>query len=154
MRATLFLALGLLATGAYTQSVKVVKYHEVESLMNSRSDDLKVFNFWATWCGPCIKELPHFENANTQDNVQVYLVSLDFIQDKAKVDRFVAKKELKATVLLLDEKDYDSYMAKVSKSWSGAIPATLFVDNRGQRFFHEEEFTEAELQNKISKYLN
>ena len=67
---------------------------------------------------------------------------------------FVKKHNLKSEVIFLNESDYDSYMAKVNKEWSGAIPATLFVDEWGKTYFHENEFTKEELDKEIKKYIN
>ena len=136
--------------GTNAQELKVVKYEEVERLMSTQTSELKVFNFWATWCGPCIKELPYFESANNRPDVDVYLVSLDFPEDKDKVIRFMQKKNLQSDVILLNEKDYDSYMGKVDEDWSGAIPATLFVQSNGKKHFFEKPFTKEELDIQIS----
>lgn len=141
-------------TLATAQDVKIVKYDQLEQTLESNSNKLRVINFWATWCGPCIKELPHFEKVNTQENVEVILVSLDFIQDEAKVKRFVEKKRLQSQVWLLNEKDYDSYMGKVDNSWSGAIPATLFVTSSGKRHFFEKAFTGEELEEAINQFMD
>lgn len=141
-------------TFATAQDVKIVKYDQLEQTLESNSNKLRVINFWATWCGPCIKELPHFEKVNTQENVEVILVSLDFIQDEAKVKRFVEKKKLQSQVWLLNEKDYDSYMGKVDDSWTGAIPATLFVTSSGKRHFYERPFTGEELEEAINQFMD
>ena len=141
-------------TLATAQDVKIVKYDQLEQAIASSSNKLRVINFWATWCGPCIKELPHFEQANTNKNVEVILVSLDFVQDEAKVKKFVAKKNLQSQVMLLNEKDYDSYMGKVDDSWSGAIPATLFVTSSGKRHFYEKPFTGEELEKAINQFMD
>jgi len=139
----------------FAQEAKVVKYEEVEKIMvNNDSETLKIFNFWATWCGPCVKELPDFEKVNAEKQVEVYLVSLDFVQDLNKVNKFLVKRGIRSNTLLLDEKDYDSYMGQVSTEWSGAIPATLFVEANGKKHFFETPFDEEELREKISEYLN
>ena len=154
MKSVLVLLCICILTPSIAQEVKVVKYDEVEQLIETSSDKVRVFNFWATWCGPCIKELPHFESINTQDNVEVIFVSLDFIQDEAKVRKFVEKKKLQAQVILLDEKDYDSYMGKVDQSWSGAIPATLFITPTGKKHFFEKPFTAQELEETIEQIVD
>ena len=141
-------------TLATAQDVKIVKYDQLEQAIKSNTDKLKVINFWATWCGPCIKELPHFEKVNTKDNVEVILVSLDFIQDEAKVKKFVAKKQLQSQIMLLNEKNYDSYMGKVDESWTGAIPATLFVTTSGKKHFYEKPFTGEELEEAINQFMD
>ena len=137
------------------QEVEVVKFADLQKKMLYTEAPLTVFNFWATWCGPCIKELPHFDNLENQNkNIKVYLVSIDFQSELERVKKFVAKKSLKSSVLFLDEKDPDDYMSKVSQDWSGAIPATLFVTDLGKTYFHEKAFTKEELEKTVEKYLN
>lgn len=154
MKQTLGVLLIVFVLTASAQEVQVVKYDQVQKMLDASSDNVRVFNFWATWCGPCIKELPYFDKANDMENVEVFLVSLDFIQDEEKVKKFVSKKRLTSKVMLLNEKDYDSYMGKVNQNWSGAIPATLFVDTDGDKHFYEQPFSESELNEKIEEYSN
>lgn len=137
------------------QEVEVVKFADLQKKMLYTEAPLTVFNFWATWCGPCIKELPHFDKLEGENkNIKVYLVSIDFQNELERVKKFVEKKSLKSDVLFLDEKDPDDYMGKVSQDWSGAIPATLFVTDLGKTYFHEKAFTKEELEKTIEKYLN
>ena len=137
------------------QSVEVVKFEELQEKMFEAESPLTVFNFWATWCAPCIKELPYFEELDAKnENVKVYLVSLDFKNQFDRVTKFVSDKDLKPEVLFLDEKDPDSYMSKISNEWSGAIPATLFVTDLGKKYFHEKAFEKEELEKAVNKYLN
>lgn len=134
--------------------VPMIKYGQLESMIVKPKSDLLVVNFWATWCGPCIKELPYFEEANKMNGVDVLLVSLDFPQEYEKVNAFVKKKNIQSTVYLLDEKDYDSYMGKIDESWSGAIPATLLIDPSGKQWFFEKAFNKEDLFKEISKRIN
>jgi len=137
------------------QDVEVVKFADLQKKILYTEAPLTVFNFWATWCGPCVKELPHFDALEGQnDNIKVYLVSIDFQSEIDRVKKFVEKKSLTSDVLFLDEKDPDDYMGKVSQDWSGAIPATLFVTDLGKTYFHEKAFTKEELEKTIKKYLN
>ena len=137
------------------QDVEVVKFSELQKKILYAEAPLTVFNFWATWCSPCIKELPHFDalEAGNKD-IKVYLVSIDFQGELEKVKSFVTKRSLQSDILFLDEKDPDSYMGKVSNDWTGAIPATLFVTDLGKTYFHEKAFTKEELEKTINKYLN
>lgn len=137
------------------QEVEVVKFNDLQEKMLYTDAPLTIFNFWATWCAPCIKELPYFAEVDSKnDNIKVYLVSLDFQNQLDRVKKFVVDKELKPEVLFLDEKDPDSYMPMVSQEWTGAIPATLFVTDLGKKFFHEKAFTKEELEKAVNKYLN
>lgn len=137
------------------QKVEVVKFDDLQSKMFNTEASLTVFNFWATWCGPCIKELPHFDALESQnEDIKVYLVSLDFPNQLEKVNNFVNKRSFNSEVLFLDEKDPDDYMPKVSDEWTGAIPATLFVTDLGKTYFHEKAFTEEELKEVVNTCLN
>lgn len=142
---------------AAAQDVKVVKFDELQQLRQSPGDTLYVVNFWATWCKPCIKELPYFEAASAaykDQPVKVVLVSMDAAEDLEKrVKPFVQKRDLKANLLLLDEADGNTWIDKLEPKWSGAIPATfLFNNKRGHYEFVEREMTQEELQELIEKY--
>ena len=139
---------------SHGQTIQTVSFADLQEKMLYTDAPLTVFNFWATWCGPCVKEMPYFQEVDSNEDVKVYFVSVDFKQDMEKVEKFIAKRQLKTEVLFLDEKDPDSYMRKVSNDWSGAIPATLFVTDLGKTFFHEKAFTKEELNEAVQKYLN
>ena len=100
---------------------------------------------------PDLKELPNFEKLNaTYKNqpLKVILVSLDFVSKLDKVVKpFVLKKGLKSEVFLLNEKSPQEYIDRVSKEWSGALPATLVIHPKNKtRKFYEQEFTFEELE--------
>lgn len=151
----LIFALLLSATlHVYSQKVEVIKFAELQEEILSAEAPLTIFNFWATWCAPCVKEMPYFQEIDSnKEDVKVVFVSVDFLQDQEKVKKFVEKRDVSSTVYFLDEKDPDTYMRKVSDQWSGAIPATLFVTDLGKTFFHEKAFTKEELESVVKKYL-
>jgi len=126
-------------------------------MIQANGGDIKVINFWATWCKPCIEELPYFEEVNhTYDNVEVILVSLDLpTAVDTKVKSFLEKKSIQSKVVLLDETDFNAFIDKIDPRWSGAIPATLIVDNSGKRSaFYEKQFQAGELDSAIKKFIN
>lgn len=151
---TILLLAGALAVAAQEQA-KIVKLPELQELITSKGDHIKVINFWATWCAPCVKEMPLFEKLGQErKDVKVTLVSmdLDLDPDPAKVHKFVARKKLQSQVLILDEKDPNSYIEQIEKSWSGALPATIIVNSKtGQRKFVERELHEGELEKLIAE---
>ncbi|MBM6500351.1 TlpA family protein disulfide reductase [Flavobacterium macrobrachii] len=119
-------------------------------------ENIYVINFWATWCAPCIKELPYFEKLNAENkNVKVILVSLDSKKDlDKKLIPFIDKRKLKSKVLLLADKDYNSWLSKVDADWSGAIPATLLL-NRKKKQFAERDFENFdELNQYVNSFIN
>jgi len=154
MRKLFFSILLMTTLHLMAQEVAVLKFPELQKKILMADADLTIFNFWATWCGPCLREMPHFEAYSDSKNVKVYFVSLDFEKDLEKVRKLIRDKGLKSDVIFLNEQDYNSYMEKVSKEWSGAIPATLFVSGSGKKYFHEKELSKEELEQLINTYLN
>jgi len=138
-------------TSAFAQKVEVIKFDRLEEIMTTKSEKIQVINFWATWCGPCVQELPHFQKVETQDpDVKITLINLDYADKARKVSSFVASKKITSEVLLLDEIDYDTWIDRVDPSWGGAIPATLFINTAtGKRKFTEKPLTHAELEETI-----
>ena len=142
---------GLLMTmPGFAQRVAVIKFPELQQRLTRPTDTTYVVNFWATWCAPCVKELPNFEQlrrANAGRKVKVLLVSLDYASQLAnKVKPFVKQRGLQSEVLLLDEADPNAWIDKVDAQWSGALPFTLIFNNSTkQRLSFERELTAAEL---------
>ena len=137
--------------------VEVVKFPRLQALMTKSSDQIQVINFWATWCKPCIKELPYFQAIHQKwgSQVDVTLISLDFADEvQKKVIPFVQKKDLKPKVLVLDELDYNSWIDRVDARWTGSIPATLIIDPKtGKRQFVEGEVTQAQIESMVQKFI-
>ncbi|MBL6447415.1 TlpA family protein disulfide reductase [Fulvivirga sp. 29W222] len=152
----LFFLLFILGVPGYAQKAEVIKFDRLEALISQESEKVMVINFWATWCGPCVKELPYFKKLDAEnEDVNVYLISLDFVEKLDRVNAFIERKELVSPVLLLDEMDYNSWIDKVDESWSGAIPATLVINAAtGQRKFVEKELEEGELEKLIAELSN
>lgn len=129
---------------AFCQKVELLAVDRLNERIKNGKDTTYVVNFWATWCAPCIKEIPHFEKLqkeNKAKKLKVLLVSVDFKDRLEKsVVPFVKRRELENEVFLLDETDQQKYIDKIDKTWSGAIPATLFVKGDRRKFI-ESEFT-------------
>jgi thiol-disulfide isomerase/thioredoxin len=106
-----------------------MSYGEFEPLLHQANDTTYVVNFWATWCKPCVEELPFFEKLieeSKQQPIKVLLVSMDFPKDfLRKLVPFVAQRNLQRNVVALGDLDYDTWIGKVSEKWDGAIPFTL-----------------------------
>lgn len=151
---SLFLAAQIISG---TTTVQDVSLQQLQNTVSQKDDILYVVNFWATWCKPCVGELPYFENANKNfpaDKVKVILVSLDFPKEKERLKAFVAKREMASTVYHLNETNANVYINKIDSSWSGAIPATVFYKNGKKVLFHEGEFNQQELDSIINNLNN
>jgi len=154
MKKLLVLIIISLAFNAAAQKAETIKLGQLQKLIDSKSDKIQVINFWATWCAPCVKELPLFEklNAEGRADIKVTLISMDLDLDPnpEKVHKFIARKNIKSEVLLLDEQDPDSWIGKIEKDWSGALPATIVINQKtGERKFIGKELHEGELEKLI-----
>lgn len=151
------LFLGLFAAPIQAQNVSVYdSYSALKKEVLSDPNTIYVVNFWATWCGPCVKELPHFEQLNSENNkVKVVLVSLDFKdQLDSKLIPFLKKKNIQSEVVLLTDKNYNEWLPMVDESWSGSIPATLIINKEKQVFVEKMFSSDAELNEFVNQNTN
>jgi len=130
----------------------LVKLPQLKKELSSGSK-IKVVNFWATWCAPCIKELPLFEKLHYENkDVDVLLVSMDYDLDPNpdKVKRFMDRKKLQSRVIILTEANPTDWIDQIDKDWSGAIPTTLIINPQsGKRKLIEGELKEDDLEKLI-----
>jgi hypothetical protein len=79
-------------------------------------------------------------------------MDLDLDPNPEKVYKFIARKNIQSEVLLLDEQDPDSWISKVEKNWSGALPATIVINQKtGKRKFIEKELHDGDLERLIQE---
>ncbi len=131
-------------------------FETFEPFLHQSDDKIYVINFWATWCKPCVEELPYFETINKEynkKNVQVILVSLDMPKMIEKqLIPFVKNRKLQSTVVVLDDPKHNNWIPKVNKKWDGAIPATV-IYTKNKRMFYEKQFTYTELEKEVKQFI-
>jgi thiol-disulfide isomerase/thioredoxin len=144
--------------GLQAQQIHFIKSNFISQVKNNKSDTIYVINFWATWCKPCVEELPYFEQLQkkySNSNVKVLLVSNDFKkQIDSRLKPFIKSKNIKSEVLFMNETNPNNWIDKVESKWSGAIPATLIIcGKKNFNYFKEGEITFDELDNTIKPLL-
>lgn len=141
--------------------VTVLKYEQLLSRLQQQNDTVYVVNFWATWCGPCVKELPHFRAfaermAKEQKPFRLIMVSLDqadILQEK--VIPFLKERNINAQQYLLDDNTrMNEWIPKFEATWSGALPATLVFEKGENRAFHEGSLDEKGLKQLLQSYVH
>lgn len=137
--------------------ISVLNFQQLQPLLQLKNDTIYVVNFWATWCAPCIKEIPYFEQLGQKyrdENLKILMVSLDFPnQLKTRLIPFIEKEKMKNEVVLLDDPRSNHWIPLVDKNWTGAIPATL-IYGKGFREFYQQEFTFSELEEIVLPLLS
>lgn len=139
-------------------NVKVIKYEQLFEMVNQPTDQLIAVNFWATWCAPCVQEIPHFvevaEKFKDNPNFKMVFVSMDRAKQLDRVIQFVADKGIVSEVVLLDDnKRSNEWMPRIDKSWSSNIPVTVFYQNGEKVHFVGSEMSAEELQSNIQAYI-
>jgi len=142
---------------SYSQQIKKWKITDITELIE-KSDSVLVINFWATFCKPCVEEIPDFikfTKKYKKEKVTLHLISLDLADYyPAKIKKFVSAKKYAANIAWLDESNADYFCPIVSSEWSGAIPATLFINKKnGYSKFYEKKLTAAEIEKEIKLAL-
>lgn len=140
------------------QEIPYIKAEQLTRWKNAENDTVYVLNFWATWCAPCVAELPEFEKINRKfagRKVKVILVNTDFRRDvDKKVKPFVQRKKLKSQVVFINETNANDWINLVSTDWTGSIPATLVVNKkRGYERFFEKQLGYKELEKAVKEGL-
>ncbi|HMO41220.1 MAG TPA: TlpA disulfide reductase family protein [Saprospiraceae bacterium] len=130
------------------------EFEHLEPLFHWKNDTTYVINFWATWCKPCVEELPYFEQLHKNlegEKVKVVLISLDFPRQlETKLLPFVEKNQLRSEVIALVDIQFNNWIDRVSPEWNGAIPVTM-VYNAQKRHFYGEQFPSYEYLEKLVK---
>ena len=142
---------------SHSQQIKKMKITDVQKLIDT-SNSVLVINFWATFCKPCVEEIPdliQYATKYKKEKVALHLISLDLADYyPAKIKKFISAKKYAANIAWLDESNADYFCPIISPDWSGSIPATLFVNTKnGYRKFYEKKLSAAEIEKEIKLAL-
>lgn len=149
----LFACVFLSVFSVFSQQVKKAQIGEIEEIIH-KSDHPVIISFWATWCAPCLTEIPYFQETvkkYADHKVELVLVSLDFKESYPSViESFVRRKNFQASFYWLNETNADLFCPKIDPKWNGGIPATLFVNNKtNYRKFFDRQLTPLQVEAEI-----
>ncbi len=157
MTELLILLWSLFTPAANQLQVKEVDVQQLAQNTIKNNDTLYVVNFWATWCKPCVAEMPFFVSASqnfSNKKVKVVFVSLNYARELALVDKFVKAKNITADCYLLNAGNPNVWIDKIEPEWGGSIPATIMYKGGKKVYFREGEFSQTELDSIIQTHLN
>jgi len=141
---------------ASSQEIETIDRDGLKAYLNQNDDTTYVLNFWATWCKPCVEEMPDFLKLNREMQnkpFKMVLISLDFpSQVKSRLIPYIKENNIEAHVVLLDDPNSNAWIPMVNENWSGAIPGTLIYNHSNREFF-EKKLHYTELKEIVENYL-
>lgn len=135
----------LLCSALFAQSIKKISISELNDYINASNHPL-IINFWATSCGPCVREIVYFQTIveKYQDKkVELLLISLDIPKFYPQtIAAFAKEKNIHAQIFWLNENDPSFFCKKINARWTGDIPSTLLINNKTKKnIFFERQLT-------------
>ncbi len=137
-------------------TTRLVGEEETASMLKTHGSEMLVVNFWATWCGPCVEEMPYFVKLSEEledEKVRIAGISVDFHnQVDDVVIPFLQRREIPYSNVVYSG-DPEAVIDMFSEEWAGAIPATFFLDREGNKLGEVlEAVTEEELRELVDKH--
>jgi thiol-disulfide isomerase/thioredoxin len=138
-------------------SVEMADAAALAALRKNDSDKLRLVNFWATWCGPCITEFPELVTINRmyrQRAFEMVTVAAQFPDEKKEVLGFLTKQQASSRNLMFADTDKYKLMEAFDKDWNAALPYTVLIGPGGQYLYKVQgSLDPLELKRTIVKAL-
>lgn len=134
--------------------VPVFGLEQYQARVLQPNDTLYVVNFWATWCKPCVQELPYFEALRQKlagQPVKFILVSNDMKTAGLHVAKFLKKNHYTAEAFILSAGNPNVWIDQIEPKWTGTIPATILYRGGQKLAFTEGEFPDLPA---LEKFIN
>lgn len=118
-------------------------------LLAAHKGKIVVVDFWATWCAPCLEELPQLVQLQRRlgGKFQLVTISADEPEQEADAVKLLAKFGVPPPAYIKRSGDDDAFIRSVDPAWSGALPALFVYDRQGRKvlsFIGEAEISAVE----------
>lgn len=122
-------------------TIETIDEPGLQNLLKNESGKLRLINVWATWCGPCVIELPDFVNINRMyrgRDFELITICADRPAKKAKALETLTRIQMSATNYIFNVDDIYKLIELVDPKWPGGLPYTLLVEPGGKIIFSRQ----------------
>ena len=124
-----------------TVSLDTIGETGLKNLLKNESGKLRLINLWATWCGPCVGELPDFMTINRmyrKRDFDFVTISADKPNKKDKALQTLTNLQVSAKNYIFNTDDSYKLIELIDSSWQGALPYTLLVEPGGKIIYRTQ----------------
>lgn len=137
--------------------LELIDQQALAQLVRNDTDKIRLINVWATWCIPCIVELPEFVTINRmyrRRNFELVTISADEPEIESRVLKVLEENHVAATNYLFDSSNRDQLFDSIDKQWEGALPYTILVAPGGKVVYRKHgDIDPQELKHAIVEQL-
>jgi len=134
MAAFLVLVLQVSTVCADDSSPEQLSSDGLKTLLEQQQGQVLIVNLWATWCAPCIREIPELMELELElasQGVRLIAVNMDDPADQERVREFVADHFSNLYTYQRSEFDMDTLVSVIDPAWNEILPTTYLVDRKG-----------------------
>ena len=128
-------------------SLSKIELEELKAIAANETEMLRVVNVWATWCGPCLEELPEFVTINRMyrgRKFEMVTISIDAHKDQDKALRVLTKTNVSCRNVLFNSGDRDELFETLDPEWEGGFPYTVLIAPGGKIVYRKQGQIDAE----------
>jgi thiol-disulfide isomerase/thioredoxin len=146
------IAFVLIAVVACSSAIKVDRINDAAIAKLPSQNKTVVLNFWATWCQPCVEEIPLFIKLQKEHpDISVVGISMDELNQQPAVQSFAQQHQMNYQVALREGDDFEKMVNSIDPQWIGALPATFIFKNGNRVYSKTGAITENELEQAITQ---